>query len=441
MNGMVLATDEASGLSGSLAALVSFGGDGPGEFAMLTDTSELPTLFSKGEQVQYIVEGNTLIAFVGEYGSGSGDEAYKVSMVEDGGYRVVFTLQINPDGPGTSTCQDQLDHVDDGTDSENFELLTGFGEEGAIGIPAIDFSSLLKVTDGDGDVLTGAPAGSFTIEIQDDVPVAVGQPISVTVDEDDIKTWLSLGNHPNDGNEDGSYTGNPYFSGPGPANVSGSVASLVSFGADEHGTFSLSTDLGGLEEQGLFSKGEALSYRVEGATLIAFVGEEQDDDVLVATMDYMPSERVVFTLELDADGSYTFRLFDQLDHAEGEGENNLPIDLSSVIVATDADGDSITLESGFTVNVTDDVPEEAGVLPEFKVVEDEALPNGNQEFGDIWPDTTVAKGWLTGQVSFGADENGTFSLVEEPEGLPSLTSGSVPVTYQVEGNVLTAMAG
>ncbi len=38
-------------------------------------------------------------------------------------------------------------------------------------VPAIDFSSLIKVTDGDGDVLNGAPAGSFTIAIQDDVPV------------------------------------------------------------------------------------------------------------------------------------------------------------------------------------------------------------------------------------------------------------------------------
>ncbi len=64
--------DETGGMSGSLAALVSFGADGPGEFSMLDDTSSLPTLFSKGEQVLFAVDGNTLIAYVGEYPSEPG---------------------------------------------------------------------------------------------------------------------------------------------------------------------------------------------------------------------------------------------------------------------------------------------------------------------------------------------------------------------------------
>ena len=423
-----LYSDEASGLAGSLAELISFGADGPGEFSMLTDTSELPTLFSKGEAVQYVVEGNTLIAYVGEYPSGSGEEVYSVSMIDDGGYRVVFTLQINPDGSWSFDLQDQLDHVDDGTDSQNFDLITGEDGESVTSVSAIDFSSLIKVTDGDGDELAGAPAGAFTIQVQDDVPVAIGQPLAVTVDEDDIKTWLSLGNHPNDGNADGSYTGNQYFSGPGPANVSGSLASLVSFGADEPGGFSLATDLSGLEEQGLFSKGEELSYRVEGSTLIAFVGEDMDGDFQVASMDYMPAERIVFTLNLDADGSYTFNLFDQLDHPAGEGQNNLPIDLSSAIVATDADGDSITLSSGFTVNVTDDVPEVVGKKITAIVDEDDIdtpwsegtnPDDGNADGsltggpGDPWNvQPAYVSGSLAAVVSFGADDKGSFDFTD-----------------------------
>jgi len=170
----VLYTDEASGQSGSLADLVSFGADGPGEFSLLSDTSELPTLFSDGEPVQYIVEGDTLIAYVGEYPSESGEG-------------VVFTLQVNPDGSWFFDLKDQLDHVDDGTDSKNLELITGEDGESVSSVSAIDFSSLLKVTDGDGDELMGAPEGSFTIQVQDDVPI-----VDIT---SSVSSELNLINH------------------------------------------------------------------------------------------------------------------------------------------------------------------------------------------------------------------------------------------------------
>lgn len=139
---ITLYSDEASGLSGSLATLVSFGGDGPGEFSMLSDTSSLTTLFSKGEQVQYVVDGNTLIAYVGEYPSESEQNgAFKVSVEDEGGFRVVFTLEISSDGAWYFDLQDQLDHVDDGSNGKNFDLITGEGEEGVTSVPAIDFSS------------------------------------------------------------------------------------------------------------------------------------------------------------------------------------------------------------------------------------------------------------------------------------------------------------
>ena len=180
--------DETGGMTGSLAALVAFGADGPGEFSLMTDTSALPSLFSKGDAVQYIVEGNTLIAYVGEYPSEPVDEgALEISIVDDGGYRVVFTLDVNPDGSWYFDLQDQLDHVDDGSNSKNFDLITGQGEGGVTSVPAIDFSSLIKVTDGDGDVLNGAPAGSFTIAIQDDVPV-----VTVEAGEQDILKGLKV---------------------------------------------------------------------------------------------------------------------------------------------------------------------------------------------------------------------------------------------------------
>ncbi len=179
--------DEAWGYyEASLEGLVSFGADGPGKFSLQSDTSGLPTLFSNGMQVQYVVEGgNMLTAYVVGHSSGEGNGAYSVNAVEDGGYRVVFTLQVNPDGSWYFDLQSQLDHVDDGTDSKNLELITGEGGESVSSV--IDFSSLLKVTDGDGDELMGAPEGSFTIQVQDDVPL-----VNVT---STVSSELTLTNH------------------------------------------------------------------------------------------------------------------------------------------------------------------------------------------------------------------------------------------------------
>ena len=76
-------------------------------------------------------------------------------------------------------------------------------------------------------------------------------------------------------------------------------------------------------------------------------------------------DRLVFTLTVGADGSYTFTLIDQIDHPslndqDGDDSENLlanGIDLSTFVVATDGDGDSVTLSAGsFTVQVLDDIP-------------------------------------------------------------------------------------
>lgn len=61
----------------------------------------------------------------------------------------------------------------------------------------------------------------------------------------------------------------------------------------------------------------------------------------------------VFRLRLGLDGSTEFRLSGPLDHPDGSGENNLPVDFS--VTALDGDGDvsnAVTL----TVDVTDDIP-------------------------------------------------------------------------------------
>ena len=424
-----------------------FGGDGPSATTpFVWSLAGLVALGveSRGNALQYEVVdgGTTLNAFYiteypdDEYQNGENDDS--IESLEP--VRVdVFSLQVTDLASGTYRFElyQPLDHSVSGTEDD---ILYNFS---------------FTLTDGSGDSVVGG----LNMIVDDDSPVATDAAINRTVDEDDIKTWLSDGNHPNDGNHDGSFTGDPYkWWDSGPANIKGSLASLVVFGADGpgEGGFSLSENVSGLVAQNLYSKGEPLSYRVEGSTLIAYVGIGEpegpggDEDVQVAGMISLPQERVVFTLELDSDGEYTFNLYDQLDHPAGDGQNNLPIDLASVIVATDGDGDAITLTGGFTIDVTDDVPEQDGIFPVLKIVEEEMLPNGNQEENDFsiwgrpvdgWPDTKLATGSLASQVSFGADEDGTFSMLPDTSELPELTSGGIPVTYLVEGNVLTATAG
>ncbi len=347
---------------------------------------------------------------------------------------VLFT--VFPNGQYSLEVVGRLNHPTPGTTEEQLSL------------PGITITGIAG---------TGGPlSATVGITVQDDVPELAGGKdgddgegaprVSVTVAENDILTRLSQGTSPNDGNSDGSYTGSPTrFFDSGPANASGSIAALVSFGADGRGEngFSFSEDLGSLVEQGLTSKGEALQYRVEGNTLIAFVGEPRvpslpgDDDFASQQVMEAGPERVVFTLELQPNGDFAFRLYDQLDHAPGEGNNNLPIEFAAVVVATDGDGDPVQLETGFTVNITDDTPREAGWIPVVRVVEEEALPAGNQELNDIWPDVVSVSGSLSSQVNGGADDGTTYSLNPEGE-KPVLTSRGEPVQYRVEGNTLTA---
>jgi T1SS-143 domain-containing protein len=63
--------------------------------------------------------------------------------------------------------------------------------------------------------------------------------------------------------------------------------------------------------------------------------------------------KTIFTMKINANGSYEFKLFEQLDHADGTNANDI-IDLTFGVRATDADGDSAN--TTVTVKVKDDAP-------------------------------------------------------------------------------------
>jgi T1SS-143 domain-containing protein len=220
---------------------------------------------------------------------------------------------------------------------------------------------------------------------------------------------------------------------------------LFNAGADAPLTFSLSGDTSGLPT--LHSGGVLVTYAVVGNELIASAGSE-----------------TVFTLTVNPDGSWSFDLVGALDHPAGNFENNIDLDLGSVIVATDADGDSAPAADGaFIVTVDDDLPT-AVTPPENPqdpngpplpiisgAVDEDDLPQGNSDVIDSSDDladpspTTVGgnAGSLAALFNAGADiplQN--YGLVNDTSGLPHLTSNGHDVQYSINSDtgVLTAVA-
>ena len=127
--------------------------------------------------------------------------------------------------------------------------------------------------------------------------------------------------------------------------ATGSVAPLFNSGADQPLTFSLDTVTTGLPA--LTSGGVTVTYAVVGNLLTASAGGN-----------------TVFTFSLNGTtGAWTFTLVDQLDHPtlnglpEDDTENDLAINLSSILRATDFDSDTVAAAANaLIVTVDDDTP-------------------------------------------------------------------------------------
>ncbi|BCJ90239.1 hypothetical protein IZ6_09740 [Terrihabitans soli] len=429
-------------VSGSLAYLVKSGADESLTFSFIDNTAEAISeleaggLTSKGEALSYSIVSGVLTAFVE-----GGDTD-----------RIVFKLTLDTDGDYKFELFDQLDHdVPNSGADENFDLqdvLPGFD------IDELPFGYLIEATDHDGDSVTLDDA--FVIKVRDDVPELVsGQKEEIRVDEDDIVTPLSQGNDPEDGNADGSYTGDPATDSGGPATVEGSLAHLVKSGTDESLTFSF---IGGaaanLENLGLSSKGTELSYSVVGGVLTAYADEATD--------------RTVFTLTLNSDGTYKFELFDQVDHdAPGLGaDQNFDlqdsidgdvdfIDFGEIIQATDYDGDSVVLDNVFKIEIRDDIPVLVNSGKVSVIVDEDdivtSLSQGNNPedgnadgsyTGDAATDSggpATVSGSLAGTVSSGADESVTFSFIDPGLAIAALSlaglkSHGTGLSYTFDGD-------
>ncbi|MDH4560028.1 hypothetical protein E8F06_03320, partial [Pseudomonas sp. BN411] len=244
---------------------------------------------------------------------------------------------------------------------------------------------------------------------EDDGPSANGTAVAGTVDEDGLAGGIAGG------------TGDV----AGAATVaSGSVTGIFQSGADAPLSYSLSSDTSGLPT--LTSGGVAVTYSVVGNTLTASAGAVD-----------------VFTFSLTAAGAYSFTLLKPLDHAAGNDENDITLNLGSLLRATDADGDKVTAAAEkLVITVDDDTPTAAGTAASGTVDEDGLTGGIAGGIGDVAGAATTASGSVTGIFQSGADAPLSYALASDTSGLPqTLTSGGVAVTYSVVGNTLTASAG
>ncbi|PMY64064.1 MULTISPECIES: hypothetical protein [Pseudomonas] len=303
----------------------------------------------------------------------------------------VFTFSLSAAGDYSFTLLQPLDHPA-GNDENDITLNLG---------------TLLQATDKDGDIVT-ATADKLVISVDDDTPTASGTAAAGTVDEDGLANGIAGGV----GDVAGEAT-----------NASGSVTGIFQSGADVPLSYALSSDTSGLPA--LSSGGVALVYSVAGDTLTAKAGAVD-----------------VFTFSLNAAGDYSFTLLQPLDHPAGNDENDITLNLGTLLQATDKDGDTVTAAAEkLVITVDDDTPTAAGTA-EAGTVDEDGLANGIAGgVGDVAGEATVANGSVSGIFQSGADVPLTYALSSDTSGLPALTSGGVALVYSVAGDTLTAKAG
>ncbi|WP_369781767.1 beta strand repeat-containing protein [Pseudomonas sp. WC2401] len=286
------------------------------------------------------------------------------------------------------------------------------------------------------------------LNFEDDGPAAAGLPVTALVDEDSLAGGIDGG------------VGDAGLLVP--ASASGTVATVFTSGTDAPASYSLSNDTSGVQvfdsaatAVALASKGETVKYDVIGNTLWGYVG---------AAAEYVAAtDRAVFKLELTntSDGSYTFTLLDQLDHPDTVGgdnsENELLLQLGSVLKVTDKDGDSVTATAQkLVITVDDDTPiatlnQLTGTVDEDGVLEGAANAGPGDGIaggtGDVAGEIVLASGNISTLFQSGADEALSYSLTTNGLAALGLKSAGVTVTYAVAFDavsstwLLTASAG
>ncbi|EHS53634.1 outer membrane adhesin like protein, partial [Rhizobium sp. PDO1-076] len=358
----------AADFGGAFISTVNLGSDGGTSvktFALSLKVAEGTDsgLDSNGKQIN-LFEINGVI-----YGSTTSVESEAIA-------KAVFSLSVNGSGVVTLTQMETIDHAQPGSSS-------GFDTQFAtLANNLVSLTATVTATDKDGD--TDSKTASIdlggNVRFADDGPSLTGTTISVKVNEDDIDTNWSEGTSPhsqyyfdpeNDG--DNSYTESAWGSAGG-AIVKGSLATLVSSGADDVATFHFTSNaIAYLEALNLTS-----NQPVNGqpaALPLTYVQTSANGWLIITTSEADAptpgnSANPVFEIRINTTtGAYEFRLFDELYHKapdNGANENTQlrsgdavieAIRFGDIIEARDSDGDTVNLGSSFEIKIIDDVPE------------------------------------------------------------------------------------
>ena len=271
----------------------------------------------------------------------------------------------------------------------------------------------------------------------------------VTVDEDDLPDGSDLDKEP--------------LTASGDLGLNGEELISIDYGAD------------GAAPGAPSSLGYAdLTFTIEGPEGLTSQGEEitysQTGDVMTASAD----GRDVFTVTLNADGSFTFTLMDTIDHQTADGENvsTLSFGLSGVpseTAVTDYDLDpadlgDVTFNHSFQVNVIDDVPQavddatvtlnEGGAVVEGSVMDNDTQgadgasvteigytdANGNPATATVDPVNGASVATEFGTLTIAADGSYTFTSntsVENPNGA-AVSDGFTYTITDADGDTATA---
>ena len=317
-------------------------------------------LTSNGFQVIYVVseDGTTITAYRVTMGENPLTHEPEQHFVSTGGGDLgpnpsnsarVFSVQLSDTGNGTYTftLYDNLDHPEGN------------------GSVSLDFNFVAKDADGD------TAGGQFQIGIEDTVPEVVGEAQIVTVSEAQLT--------------DGQ-----------------SGALNIDWNADDGAAKHINFAAEGLP-QGLKSDGVDIVYQVQQ--------DAAGNDVLVAYKEGGSPDNPVFMVAFtEGNPTYTFTLFQNLDHPAGSDT----LELNFGIVATDGDGDTVTQD--FTVNVADDKPVFTGPIA-TPTVDEDGLPLGNNGLppsgqwpagsgysGSDAPGSNIQTGWVSLGIDWGSDD-------------------------------------
>ena len=239
--------------------------------------------------------------------------------------------------------------------------------------------------------LAGPPTNDVLNTHHNVPPTLTGAALTGTADEGGLISFLTFS--PAGGNDFG--TALPFVVG-----APGSLNKLVDFhneptAANPFQFVTTTAANAWLASLHLTSHGEAVDHAfIVGNTLFAFTDPAHN----------------VFSLTINANGSFFFQLLDPLDHPAGQGENTLALDLSGLIQAVNAFGQSVTLSHDFTITDIDDVPVLTAATSSGVV--DEGALSGPGAPGDLFGSGNeqgnpafhkVFSGNLEDTVAFGAD--------------------------------------